>query len=158
MHVVAEVTRLLSVAALGLYVGAMLTEGCVLVPYWRALPPPEFLAWYAANDRRLLGFFGPVTAATAVFALAAALVAWWHGDAGRWPALVAAVLTLAAVATFSIYFQAANASFATASIGVDRVGAELARWATWHWGRTVLSVAALAAALLSLWRLLRTGG
>ena len=52
--------RVLAVASLGLFVGAMVTEGFVLVPYWRSLPADEFLAWYAANDRRLVAFFGPL--------------------------------------------------------------------------------------------------
>jgi len=145
----AELTRFLSVASLGLFAGAMLTEGFVLVPYWRSLAPAEFLAWYAANNRRLVGFFGPLTAVTALLAIAAALGSLWEGHPGRWLALLAALLSLAVVSTFFLYFQKANASFATGSLGLDRVAAELTRWATWHWWRTGLSLAALALAMLS---------
>jgi hypothetical protein len=142
----------LSVAALGIFVGAMLTEGFVLVPYWRSLPANEFHAWYAANDRRLLGFFGPVTTVAALSAVATALVSLRGHDRGRWGALLAAMLSAAFVLTFPLYFQRANASFAAATVAADELPAELLRWATWHWARTALGVAALTAALLSLRR------
>lgn len=145
--------RLLSVALLGIFAGAMLTEGGVLVPYWRSLAPADFLAWYGGNDRRLLGFFGPLTSATALLAVVVALASFWAGHDGRWLALLAAALTLIVVATFFLYFEKANLSFATGSVGVDRVAGELARWASWHWWRTGLSLVAFGAGLLSLARL-----
>jgi len=66
-------------------------------------------------------------------------------------ALLAAALLVAVASTFYLYFQKANASFTAASLSVDEVGAELTRWAAWHWWRTVLSFAALAVGMLSLW-------
>jgi hypothetical protein len=53
MNLVSEVARFLSAASLGIFAGAMLTEGLVLVPYWRSLTPAEFFGWYGANDQRL---------------------------------------------------------------------------------------------------------
>ena len=152
MTLVGDLLRYVAAAALGVYAGAMLTEGFVLVPFWRALPPAEFLRWYAANDRRLVGFFGPVTSAAGVTALAAAGVSLWEGHPGRWPAVVAAVLMLVSVAAYFVYFERVNARFAAAAIPVDDVGAELARWNAWHTMRTVLSGVALAAALAALQR------
>jgi hypothetical protein len=146
---VLDLLRWLSVAALGIFSGAMLTEGGVLVPYWRALPPAEFLRWYAANAERLLAFFSPVTTAAGVLALLAAAGSLWEGHPGRWWTVAAAVLMVAVVATFFVYFEAVNASFAAATIAGDAVPAELARWAAWHYARTAASVLALAAALVA---------
>ena len=148
----AGLLRALSVAGLGVFVGSMLTEGFVLVPYWRSLPASDFFTWYAANDSRLLGFFGPITAMAALVTVAAAGLSLWARDSGRWFALVAAVLVVAVVLMFSLYFHQANASFAAATIGAQDLPAELDRWARWHWARTALSLGALAAALLSLRR------
>jgi hypothetical protein len=146
------VLHLLSSATLGVYVGAMLTEGCLLVPYWRALPPREFLAWYAANDRRLVRFFGPLTVITPLLAIAAAACAVFRDGPERGPALLAAVLAVVLVAMFPLVFQRANASFAAGTIPAADVPAALARWAAWHWVRTAISIAALAAALVASWR------
>ncbi len=145
-----DLLRYLATASLGVFAGAMLTEGGVLVPFWRSLAPEEFLRWYGANAARLLAFFSPVTSVSAVLALLAAVASFWEGHPGRWWALAAAVLVLVAVASFFVYFEQANTSFERATIAVDAVPAELARWSTWHNARTAVSLAALAASLLAL--------
>lgn len=150
LQTVAELLRLVSAAGLAVFAGAMLTEGFVLVPYWRSLAASDFFAWYAANDRRLLGFFGPVTGVAALLAVVAAAVSLWTGDAGRWWTVLAAALLLIAVAMFPLYFEGANASFAAASVGEARLPAELARWARWHDVRTALALGAVVAALVGV--------
>ena len=150
MSALGEILLLLATAALGIFAGAMLTEGFVLVSFWRSLAPEAFLAWYAANDQRLLDFFRPLTTATVLLAIAAAVAAWFADSGAFALALVAALLAVVALATFFVYFERANRSFATASIDAGDVAAELARWAAWHWFRTALSVVAFAASLLAL--------
>ena len=150
MAFVCDVLRYLSAASLGIFAGAMLTEAGVLVPFWRSLPPDEFLRWYSANAKRLFAYFSPVTSMSAVLAIAAAVASLWEGHPGRWYALGAAGLALAIVASFFVYFEHANASFAAATIAVDAVPAELTRWSAWHHARTALSVVALAASLLAI--------
>jgi len=152
MHVAFAVVRFLSVATLGIFAGAMLTEAGLLVPFWRSLEPAEFLAWYRANDQRLIDFFAPLTTVTVLLAVAAGAVSIWEGHPGRWLSALAAALALATLASFFVYFRAANLSFATGTVGVTNVATELARWATWHWWRTGVSCVAFAAALLALCR------
>ena len=147
-----KMVQFLSAGSLGLFAGSMLTEACVLVPYWRSLEPPEFLGWYGKNGHRLQGFFGPLTIITGLLAIAAAGLSVWQGLPGRWLLLAAAVIIVLVISTFYIYFGKANASFTAAPLPVKDVPSELVRWATWHWWRTGLSFLALAAALLSLWR------
>ena len=67
-----KVAQFFCAASLGMFAGSMLTEACVLVPYWRSLAPAEFLAWYGKNGRRLQGFFGPLTIITGLLSIAAA--------------------------------------------------------------------------------------
>jgi len=152
MNLISELAQILSATALGVFAGAMLTEAGVLVPYWRSLSPKEFLQWYGVNGQRLQAFFGPLTIVTTLLALLASAVNLWDRHPGRWLTLLAAVISLTVVSTFFVYFKKANASFSAATISVDQVSAELARWAKWHWWRTALSFAALTAAVLSLWR------
>jgi hypothetical protein len=149
--VVGATTRLLSVAALGIFAGAMVTESYILVPYWRSLPASEFFTWYAANDRRLFGFFAPVTVVATLLAIASAAVSFRDRHPRRSLTLLAAVLSIAALSTFFIYFQNVNPRFATAGFGAEELEEELARWAGWHRWRTGMTFAALAAGALSLW-------
>jgi hypothetical protein len=87
----------------------------------------------------------------AFLSIASALISLWQGHPGRWSALLAAVLLVAVVSTFYLYFQKANASFTAASISDVKLGAELTRWATWHWWRVGLSFAAFVAAMMPRW-------
>lgn len=144
LPLLAHLLQLASAASLGLFAGAMLTEGFVLVPWWRSLPATDFFTWYAANDRRLMSFFGPVTAVAAVLTLAAALVSVSAGVPGRWQAAAAAALMLGCVVVFFAWFEQANASFAAASVPVSELPKALARWAAWHHTRTLVALVALA--------------
>jgi hypothetical protein len=152
MHFLGDLLSLLALASLGIFFGAMLTEGLVLVPYWRSLPAEDFYAWYGANDARLLGFFGPLTWLAALSALAAAGISWWTVGPDRWYAAAAAVCVLVVVSMFFAYFARANASFSLARMPEKELRAELDRWAAWHRLRSALSLAALTAAALAAWQ------
>jgi hypothetical protein len=60
------------------------------------------------------------------------------------------LLTVAILASFPLYFQAANASFANGTLPAHAVGAELSRWAIWHWGRTGLALLAFFLTALAM--------
>ncbi len=145
-----EVLLFLSSAGLGLFVGALLTEAVVLVPMWRALKAQEFFALHAAHAHRLYAFFAPLTVCAVMLAVSAAIASVAKSQQYVSAAVVAAALALVMLATYPLYFRRANASFAEASIAPEALPAELARWALWHWFRTVVGLAALASSLLAL--------
>jgi hypothetical protein len=138
---------LLAVVALGLTAGALVTEGAVLVPFWRSLAPESFLAWYRQHAALLLRFFAPLEIGAAALAVLAALVSWFGGQPGSGLLAVSAVLSVLVLAAFPLYFQRANASFAEGTIATAQVDAELRRWSSWHWVRVALAVAAFTAAV-----------
>jgi len=150
MSGLANVLQYCSAAALGLWAGALLLEGGVLVPLWRSLPPAQFFAWHPASGPRLFRFFYPLTVAATLSTAAAAVSSLIAAHPGRWLILISSVLTVAILATYFLYFEKTNARFAAASIRPDELGAELSRWASWHWVRVALSLVAFAAALLAL--------
>lgn len=150
MELLAIVLQYLSAAALGLWAGALLLEGAVLVPIWRSLPPEEFFAWHPASGPRLYRFFYPLTVVAILATSAAVVLAWMATHPGRWLALTSGVLSLGMLATYFLYFERANSGFAAATIKPDELQAELARWAAWHWVRVAFGLAAFGAALLAL--------
>lgn len=147
---VAEVLPFLAAAGLALFVGALLTEAMVLVPMWRTLQPQEFFRLHAAHAHRLYAFFAPLTVGATLLAVAAAVGSVVTQRPLSAASIVAAALTLVVLSTYALYFRRANASFAEASITHEALPAELARWASWHWFRTLIGLAALASALLAL--------
>jgi hypothetical protein len=139
--------RLLAAIALGLSAGAMLAEQMVLVPYWRSLPPADFLRWFAANEPRLVAFYGPLEIASVALTFLATAVCIARRQRGIGRLVLASLLAASVLAVYPMYFQAANARFAAGTIDIADVAAELGRWQMWQWLRVALGVGAFIAAL-----------
>jgi len=150
MQTACDLLQILSAAAIGLLLGALLTEGCLFVSYWRSLPADKFYSLYKELHPRLYRYFTPITVAPLVLSLAAGISCVALSDAGGWPIVIAFGLCLCAAATHELYFKRANTQFAKAVLAPDALAAELKRWAVWHWIRTGLAVLAFGAALVSL--------
>lgn len=150
MSLFAEIMTFLAAAGLALFIGALLTEAMVLVPMWRILQPQEFFTLHATHAHRLYTFFAPLTVSATLLAVGAAITSVAADRPQSSASVVAAVLTLVILSTYGLYFRRANASFAEASITHEDLPAELARWASWHWFRTIIGLVALASALLAL--------
>ena len=149
LSVVAEPIQAITVGALGVFAGAMLTEAGVLVPYWRSLDARTFHEWYRANASRLARFFGALTWTAGLSALACALLAVALEEPHMARSVVAAGLMLTTVAMFPLYFKGANARFVE-QVSSDDTARALQRWATWHWVRTAISFGAFAAAAAAM--------
>jgi len=150
MEIIVDVLLLLATVALGLSAGALVAEGGVLVPFWRAQRADAFLAWYREHAALLVGFYGPLEIAALGLTAAAFAANWLHPIVEAAPLLAAALLALAVLIAFPLYFQKANASFASGAIEHARVADELRRWSRWHWARTALAVGAFVCAVIAL--------
>ncbi|MEQ9320605.1 MAG: hypothetical protein RIF41_15665 [Polyangiaceae bacterium] len=134
---------LLATVLLGLYAGSLLTEGVVLVPYWRRMAHADFMRLHGDVGPHLFRYFAPLTTLAVGLSVAAAMR---EAVLYSWRTL-AAVLCVAALLTFFIYFKRANAAFAAGNLTESELAPELARWSAWHWLRTVAVVAAFVAAI-----------
>lgn len=140
----------ISTGTLGLLVGALLAEGCVLVPYWRSLPADRFFSMRQDFGPRLYRFFAPLTTAATLLTIISALILIVGLHPARFTVLSAAVLALVMVAFYGLYFKRANAAFASGVLSPGELADELKRWARWHWVRVGIGLAAFAASLMGL--------
>ena len=141
-----------AVVVLGLSAGAMLTEAVVFVDYWRSLAPEAFLDWFGKNEPALVAFFGPLQMAALLLTLLAVLAHAFPRREGLGLLGTSAVLSIAVLGLYGVYFKDVNASFVARSIAPGDVPAELARWASWQWVRTGVGISAFVAALLAVCR------
>ena len=144
-----DVLQLLTSLILGLFVGSLLTEGMILVPYWRSLKPKDFLALHGTLGPQLFRYFAPLTIAATVIPAATFVYCCWVGVDGWIYSASVALIMLAILGMFFFYFKNANASFALGSVGVDGLPAELSKWSWWHWLRTVMGLIAFVLSLLA---------
>jgi hypothetical protein len=150
MEAIMSAFALLAAVALGLTAGALLAEGAILVPFWRSLQPASFLSWYKEYAALLQKFFGLLEVAAAVLTIAAATMNWGSQGVGSRLLVVSALLAVAVLGVFPLYFQRVNAGFAAGAIAADRVTEELRRWSSWHWLRTIMATAAFISAVAAL--------
>lgn len=136
---------LLSTLVLGLLAGSLLTEAIILVPYWRRMAASEFFRLHNSLGPHLFRYYAPLTVAAVGLAVLAAIVS---GTANA-PRMISAGLCLCALAIFFIYFQAANNRFATHDMADHELSGELAKWARWHWLRTIIIILALGTSIFS---------
>jgi uncharacterized membrane protein YbaN (DUF454 family) len=152
LNAVFDLIIFLSVGILGVFLGSMLTEGYILLPFWQSISAAAFYDWCATNGERMGNFYNPLNFAVTVLPVAAAIVSLWQGRRGRWFAVLAAACLLVILAMYYAYFKSVNEGFIARSYSPDELAAVLVRWGVWHCWRTVLSVVALAAGLASLYR------
>ena len=141
--------NVLAAALLGVSLGGMLTDGVLLVPFWREIAPADFLVWFAANARRMFVFFTPLQLGGAALATTAAAVAFGTKSRSRNWAAIAALFSIAVLVPYFLFFQAANAGFADPAANAEQVPAQLARYAAWQWLRIGLGAAAFSASLVA---------
>lgn len=150
MNLTSELIQILSTAGIGLLVGALLTEGCLLVPYWHSLSADRFHALYRDLHPLLYRYFTPLTVAPLVLSLIAAVIGLVISGSKSWPTLTAGILMVCVTATHEVYFKKANSQFAAGSLSPDALSNELARWSAWNWFRVGLGLMAFGASLLGL--------
>lgn len=144
-----EAIAILTTVVLGLFAGSMLTEALLLVPFFRSLSFDEFNRLHTEFGPRLFRYYAPLTvAATTLPVLSALAIGWAHPN--LWPiASAPAVLALLILATYALYFRAANEAFAQKRLDQPQLKKELTRWATVHLFRTALALTSFIASLFA---------
>jgi hypothetical protein len=146
-----RILNLLSVIALSLFSGAFLFIAFVVVRFWQAVEPDTFLNWMSDHFFRFPALMVPLNMVALLLAIAAFGTAWKSRPASRIPLGLSVVCIFVCTLTYSIYFAGANAEFLNRTIALPLIGDAIHTWATWHWGRTGLAIAALTC---SSWGLL----
>ncbi len=141
-----ELIYIFTTFAIGLFAGALLTEACVFVPYWRRMQASEFFRLHGSLAPGLFRFFAPLTTLAVTMAVLAAGIAWATTglDINR---VIVAAICVVVLALFFGYFRAANRKFAEHSITETELPDALSQWAAVHWLRTVLIVCAFLISL-----------
>lgn len=135
-----------TVVMTGLLAGALLTEARILVPYWKTMPPAEFLRLHHTMASSLFGFYAPLTIAGSALPIVTSILniafkdpssAWW---------LVSGLCAISLLAFYFGFFKKANQTFADTS---DATVAEavLKKWAFLHNLRTLIAVGGFLAAV-----------
>ena len=140
----------LSVAILGIFLGAQLTEAVLFVPYWKKMLPKDFFEFYQIYGSKIHQFFAPMTILATVIPLLTMVYSFIESTSITFYTISMGIFTLLFFSTYYLYFKKANESFVKASLTDEELPAELEKWNKWHWSRIVFELAALVFALAAL--------
>jgi Domain of unknown function (DUF1772) len=143
MHNLARILNLLSVVSLSLFSGAFLFIALVVVRFWQAVEPDVFLGWMSDHFFRFPALMVPLNMISLLLAIAAFGTAWKPRSTSRLPLALSLICIVVCTVTFPVYFAGANAEFLGRSIALPQIANAIQTWATWHWARTGLAIAAL---------------
>jgi hypothetical protein len=152
MNNLVKILNILSIVSLSLFSGAFLFIAFVIVGFWQSLAPDVFLGWMSDNFYRFPALMVPLNMVALLLTIAAFGTAWKSQPNGRIPLGLSVICIFACTLTYQVYFAGANAEFLTRSIDLSQIEVAIHTWATWHWVRTGLSIAAL---IFASWGLLQ---
>jgi Domain of unknown function (DUF1772) len=159
----ARILNLLSVVSLSLFSGAFLFIAFVVVRFWQAVEPDVFLSWMSDHFFRFPAFMVPLNMISLLLTIAAFGTAWKSRPASRIPLGLSLFFFFTCTITYPIYFAGANAEFLNRAIAssfravthqesaLPQISDAIHTWATWHWARTGLAIAALTCASWGLY-------
>ena len=145
-------SRILSfflVAIFSLFLGSQITEGCLLLPYWKTLSTTEFYYYYAQFGKEIGRFYTILTVIAALIPLSTSIYCILKKSPALRNSLISSFFTFLFIAVFYLYFKGANQQFYNTSLSGSEVTSQLVIWGHWHWFRVFLEFLALVFLILT---------
>ncbi|WP_424961779.1 hypothetical protein [Ekhidna sp.] len=139
-----------SIAIFSIFIGSQITEGVLLVPYWKSLPSSDFYSYYNQFGPSIGRFYTILTIIAALIPVSVSIYCVRINSNALKPALSSSFFALLFIACFYIYFKGANESFYQAALTDAELKRELVTWNYWHWGRVILECVSLIFLISSL--------
>lgn len=138
------------VAIFAIFLGSQITEGFLLLPYWKTLPADAFYGYYSKFGPVIGRFYTILTIVAAVIPLFLSIYCFFKKPQGLRYSLVSTAFAVTFVAFFYIYFKGANQQFLDATLSAEQLASELNVWGIWHWTRVLIEFLALTFLILGL--------
>lgn len=141
------------IAVFSVFVGSQITEGCLLLPYWKSLSPAQFYDYYSKFGSTIGQFYTILTIIAAIIPITVSAYCLIKKSKALSYAVISTCCAIIFVASFYVYFKGANQQFLDASLTGDQLQSELIIWGNWHWGRIVFEILSLSFLMLALKRI-----
>jgi len=132
-----------SIATFSIFIGSQITEGILLVPYWKSLSPSNFYSYYKQFGPLIGQFYTILTIVAALIPFLISIYCKRINSSALSLALSSSFFAILFIACFYIYFKGTNELFYQASLSDIELKKELIIWNYWHWSRIVLEFIAL---------------
>jgi hypothetical protein len=132
-----------------IFFGSQITEGFLLVPYWKSLSTVEFYKYYSEFGLKIGRFYTILTIIAAVIPTSISIYCFYKKSRALTYSLLSTFLTFSCIALFYIYFKGVNQQFIDGGFNPSQLKIELETWGHWHWFRVFLEFLALIFLILT---------
>ena len=139
-----------SVAIFSIFIGSQITEGVLLVPYWKSLSSNDFYSYYARFGPSIGQFYTILTIVAALIPISISIYCKRINSKALNLAIISSFFAILFITCFYVYFKDTNELFYQASLSDVELKKELVTWSYWHWGRIVLEFISLIFLIFTL--------
>lgn len=139
-----------SIAVFSLFLGSQITEGFLLVPYWKMLSKTEFYEYYSKFGPIIGRFYTILTIIAVLIPLSFSIYCISKKCRALKYSLVSSFFAFLLIAIFYIYFKGVNQQFYEAAFDANRLKHVLETWEYMHWLRVFLEILSLVFLILAL--------
>lgn len=147
-----EMKRILlfvSVSIFSIFLGSQITEGFLLVPYWKTLSSAAFYEYYSTFGPQIGRFYTVLTIVAGLIPICISMYCFFNKSPAIKYSLVSTVFAFLFIALFYVYFKDANQQFYEMTLNANQLKSELNTWENWHWLRVLIEMLSLIFLILS---------
>jgi|GEM_PF-1119538 len=145
-----QIILYIAVAIFAIFIGSQITEGVLLVPYWKSLSAKQFYTYYSQFGPSIGRFYTILTIIAASIPLALAIYCKSIKSKGLNYALVSTFFTALFIIAFYAYFKDTNGLFYQEALSEMELKRALIVWTYWHWVRIIIECLSLVFLILSI--------
>lgn len=139
-----------SIALFSIFVGSQITEGLLLVPYWKSLPMEEFYDYYTKFGPPIGRFYSILTIIAVIIPVFYSIYCVRTKATAFNYSLISTFFGLLVIAVFYLYFKGTNQEFYESTLSASQLKSALSSWQMWHWIRIVFELIALTFLILAI--------
>lgn len=133
----------LSIIIFSIFLGSQITEGCLLVPYWKSLSATEFYKYYAKFGPVIGRFYTILTIVAVFIPLSISIYCYSVKSKSFKYSVVSTFFAFLIIVIFYSYFKDINLQFLNANFDAHQLKTELNTWGFMHWLRVLFEIICL---------------
>lgn len=145
-----RILLILLVAIFGIFVGSQITEGILIVPFWKTLSKIEFYEHYTRFGPSIGFFYTVLTILVFLIPITVSIYCYFKNKKALKYSILSSICALLFVSFFYVYFKEANQQFYDNAFDAIQLKLELETWGKWHWFRVLFESLSLFFLILSI--------
>ncbi len=149
MKCIIQICQFGTLLSIAIFCGVMLCIYTAHLPFWKQMPPEEFLNWFSKSSSGISNATGPLGILSLLLPLIT-LIMTWSNPNGPTYWLLSFLLVLGVIAMTMIFFVKANTSFMNKTIALEAIPETLVTWGKLHLIRIIMTFLAAISTVIGI--------